>query len=214
MIVSEVVTPEDRVSLAREAFLQAVEAHASEVLDTLAELVGLPLAEKLEAVQRWAARFNVDARWMRDQAVWTLHLWELGHWPEAVGRSWVDTSRSEQVSFEWTPDLPVSEDDCRFKAFWNPELESWPKARARIHAELEGWAVALVKQAQERGAKRPPRPRTRGDIDPGTRYRWLVEHRCLRLSQSDLAAGHGVHPSAVSRVCSELSELIGLPPLV
>jgi hypothetical protein len=209
VITSEVATPDLQVSLAREAFLHAIELHAGEVLASLAEEVGLPLDEKVEAVFKWAAHYRIDARWMRDQAFWTLRLWE--HFPDELGRSWVDTAASEQESGAWTPELPVNEDDCRFKAFWNPELESLPAARARIHAELEVWAAALVVQARERGAAHPPRPRQREDIDPDTRYRWLVEYRCLGLSQSDLAANHGVDPSAVSKSCAGLSKLIGLP---
>lgn len=212
MIASEVATPDVEVSLAREAFLHAIELHAGEVLASLAEMYGLSLDEKMEGILLWTVRYRIDGLWVREQAYWTLHLWELGRWPKSVGRSWVDTTVSHQESGDWTPELPVNEADCRFKAFWNPELESLPAARARIHAEFEAWAAALVVQAKGRGAAHPPRPRQRGDIDPDTRYRWLVEYRCLGLSQSDLAANHGVDQAAVSRACSRLSNLIGLPP--
>lgn len=136
-----------------------------------------------EALQFWAARFNLRDEWILNLALeYLCPIW------------------SEQLAFR-----PVAKSDLRVLLIgWDPTVETRAQASARMHERVEAYLDQVEKRAVDDGLERTPERRQPLQLS------WLARYQVCRWSRNRIAGAAGTDRAAVVRAINSWAKFLGL----
>lgn len=220
----------------RNDFLSEIEKRFPTVLEDLEEKV-LPIFERIvgkeakledakallesasgeplqKALREWSAQFNLDANWMRDVALETIHTWlSYSQYPK------------RSFAFFTIPWSELSEEEMRFEFVhpgWDPTMVTWQEAlndeedpyhlgiRPAFEKHLKEYRKRMETLVVNRGYHRVRHVKKKSHIP------WLVYYQLTPSASFSAVVKHFTHPKDpvrrenVENAVKDTAKLIGL----